>query len=572
MELKQSSVSLQREGRVGLVVIAKPPLNLIDVEMREGLAGVLAKALSDASLDAVLLCSEGAHFMAGVDISEFDGARGGPSLQDIQATVESAPKPIVAAIQGMALGGGLELAMACHYRVADGAAKLGLPEITLGVIPGAGGTQRLPRLVGARKALGIILAGTPLSAAEAKACGLIDAEAAGEVRAEALAYCRALIEKGAAIRRTCDLVADRAGFDAEGIKQELQAHARALKGRTTQMLVVSAVTAAVERPFGAGLQIEAQLARQSLESLESRALRHLFFAERSAGKVKSDASTADERSYARAAVVGAGTMGSGIATALADAGLALWLIDNTPGGLARGQSFIRQNYLIGNRMMLDGYFREAEQLLLEGASPAQLDAALESFGFAMGPQKVSDLGGTDVGTKARQELYRAEHRPAPYFVIADRLTALGRLGQKTGSGFYSYPEGSRVAVSDAAVARIIESLAAALHIVRRDISDLEIVERCLLSLINVGAAVLDEGVAQSSADIDVVWTSGYGFPRHFGGPMFYADSLGLPHVAERIRHYHYLLGHYWKPAALIQRLADAKSSFRQWDSERATRR
>jgi len=536
MELKQASVSLQREGRVGLVVIDKPPLNLIDAEIREGLAAALATVLSDASLDAVLLCSAGAHFMAGVDISEFDGARGGPSLQDIQATIESAPKPIVAAIQGMALGGGLELAMACHYRVADCAAKLGLPEITLGVIPGAGGTQRLPRLVGARKALAIILAGAPLSAAQAKACGLIDAEALVDVRAEALTYCRALIGTAAAIRRTCDLVADRAGFDAEGIKQELQAHARALKGRTTQMLVVSAVTAAVEGSFSAGLKIEAQLAHRSLESLESRALRHLFFAERSARKVKSDAAVADKRSYVPAAVV-------------ANAGFGF----------------------IGNRMMLDGYCREAEQLLLEGASPAQLDAALESFGFAMGPQKVSDLGGTDVGTKAREELYRTEYRPEPYFVIADRLTALGRLGQKTGSGFYGYPKGSRAGVPDPEVSRIIESLAAKLHIVRRDVSDLEIVERCLLSLINVGAAVLDEGVAQLSADVDVVWTSGYGFPRHFGGPMFYADSLGLPHVADRIRHYHYLLGHYWKPAALIERLADAKSSFRQWDRERATR-
>jgi 3-hydroxyacyl-CoA dehydrogenase len=220
---------------------------------------------------------------------------------------------------------------------------------------------------------------------------------------------------------------------------------------------------------------------------------------------------------------------------------------------------------IGNRIMLDGYFRESEQLLLEGASPAQVDAALEEFGFAMGPQRVSDLGGTDVGTKARMQLYKRESRPDPYFVIADRLTELGMLGQKTGLGFYRYENSGREALPSPDVTRLIEALAAERGIARREISDQEIVERCILALINIGTVVLEEGVASCAADIDVVWTSGYAFPRHRGGPMFYADSLGLGTVAERIRHYHEKLGYYWRPASLIEQLAAANSSFEEWD-------
>jgi len=226
---------------------------------------------------------------------------------------------------------------------------------------------------------------------------------------------------------------------------------------------------------------------------------------------------------------------------------------------------------IGNRMMLDGYFREAEHLLLEGATPAQIDTALENFGFAMGPQRVSDLGGNDVGTKARIQLFKRDSRPEPYFVIADRLTEMGRLGQKTGRGFYRYENGSREAVPDPEVITLIEKLALERGILRREISNQEIVERCILSLINVGAMVLEEGIAARAADIDVVWTSGYGFPRHLGGPMFYADTLGLSHVLLRIRHYHKTLGHYWRPVTLIERLAAAGSSFQQWDGSSASR-
>jgi len=223
---------------------------------------------------------------------------------------------------------------------------------------------------------------------------------------------------------------------------------------------------------------------------------------------------------------------------------------------------------IGNRMMLDGYFREAEQLMLEGCAPGEVDDALQGFGFAMGPQRVSDLGGTDVGSKARAQLYKRESRPDPYFVIADQLTRLGRLGQKSGSGFYRYATGGRDALPDPDVTALIERLAKDRGIVRRSIPPAEIVERCVLSLILVGARVLEEGVAARASDVDVVWTSGYGFPRHLGGPLFYADTLGLTHVADRIRHYHSRYGHYWTPAPLIDRLAAEGRSFVQWDQAR----
>jgi 3-hydroxyacyl-CoA dehydrogenase len=222
---------------------------------------------------------------------------------------------------------------------------------------------------------------------------------------------------------------------------------------------------------------------------------------------------------------------------------------------------------IGNRMMLDGYFREAEQLMLEGASPGQVDGALERFGFAMGPQRVSDLGGTDVGTKARAQLYKRESRPDPYFAIADHLTQLKRLGQKSGSGFYRYAPGGRDPLPDPEVTAIIEQLAAERRIVRRAIADQEIIERCVLSLILVGARVLEEGVAARASDVDVVWTSGYGFPRYLGGPLFHADTLGLAQVAERIRHYHSRYGPYWNPAPLIEQLAAEGGSFVQWDQD-----
>jgi 3-hydroxyacyl-CoA dehydrogenase len=697
-------VALDQAGVVGLIRLDNPPVNALNRDVRAGLIDAIAEDSKRTQIKALVILSAGNLFSAGADLKEFETGLAEPSLQKVQAAVEGAPVPVVAAIHGLALGGGLELAMACHYRLAHRSAKLGLPEITLGIIPGAGGTQRLPRLIGAPAALEMILSGTPISADEAKSKGLVDEVVEGDLREGALHFCERLAQSGLGPRPTRNLSV-AAGLSESDLAEAFRTHARTLKGRTTQTLVVDAIKAAA-LPFVEGIAVEAELARKSLASRESHALRHIFLVERESGKVAGLPARGKEAEIKRVAIIGAGTMGSAIAIAFADAGRNVTLIDNTGAALARSQEIIGSAYassvkrgriaqeiaaeriarisagveiadaadadivieavfedmdlkkevlsrldsilpsarliasntstlsvtelgratmhpsrvvglhffapanvtrlleivrgtdtsaealatalqvakllkrvpvvsgdafgFIGNRMMLDGYFREAEQLLLEGASPMQVDAALEQFGFAMGPQRVSDLGGNDVGTKARIQLYKRESRPDPYFVIADRLTELGRLGQKTGRGFYRYESGSRDAIPDPEVTALIETLASqrGTRIVRRKIGDDEIVERCLLALINVGAMVLEEGIASRASDIDVVWTSGYGFPRHLGGPMFYADTLGLGHVAKRIRYYHENLGHYWRLAGLIERLAAVNSSFEQWDRQR----
>jgi 3-hydroxyacyl-CoA dehydrogenase len=693
-------VTFEQAGFIGVIQLDNPPVNALSHAVRDGLAGAIRRAANRPDIKALLIMSAGNLFSAGADVREFDGPVKEPTQQGLQDVIERTPVLVVAAIHGLALGGGLELAMACHYRVAQANAKLGMPEIALGIIPGAGGTQRLPRLIGARAALDMILSGNPISAPEAKARGLIDELIEGDLREGALDFCRCLVREGLGPRPTCNRAVALDGFDEAGITEILRAHSRTLRGKTTPRLAIEAIKASA-LPFSEGAIVECALSQESLATRESQALRHLFFAERESGKLKELSKPTEPAKIKRVAVIGAGTMGSGIAMAFADADRQVILIEDSETALARGRETIRSTYsssvkrgrltqsiaderigrvtgtlvledaanadlvieavfedldlkkqvlstldtllpperlmasntstlsltelgratahpsrvlglhffapahvtklleivrgedtsaeslargiqvakilkkipvvsadafgFIGNRMMLDGYFREAEQLLLEGASPTQVDTALEAFGFAMGPQRVSDLGGNDVGTKARIQLFKRQSRPDPYFVIADQLTQLGWLGQKTGRGFYRYENGSREAVADPEVTGLIESLSTQRGIKRRQINDEEIVERCILALINVGANVLEEGVAARAADIDVVWTSGYGFPRHLGGPMFYADTLGLDHVAGRIRHYHEKLGHYWRPAALIVQLAAEDGRFGELD-------
>ena len=705
MDASANFVSFVQVGNVGVITIENPPVNALNRGVNVGLLELLRQTRKNTNIHVLLLRAAGNLFSAGADLREFDSLSKEPTLQQVQAALEAARLPVVAAIQGLALGGGLELAMACHYRVAHKDARLGLPEITLGIVPGAGGTQRLPRLIGARLALDMILSGTPITAADAKAKGLVDEIATGDLRASALAFCNHLVQDGLGPRPTCNRTVSGGGLGDSDIAEALRAHARTLKGRTTHSMVVEAIQASI-LPFTKGAAVEAALSKKSLASRESQALRHVFLAERASDKLEGIPKHPAKAEINRVAVVGAGTMGTGIAIAFADAGRKVILIDNADHAIVRSREAIRAAYdssvmrgritreiadaraaaitgsttlaeaaeadlvieavfedmdlkkqvlssldsvvpaghliasntstlsvtelgrvtkqparvlgmhffvpahasklleivrgsdtapealatalfvakllrkvpvvtgdrfgFIGNRMMLDGYFREAEQLLLEGASPLQVDTALEQFGFSMGPQRVSDLGGNDVGTKVRQQLYKRESRPDPYFVIADRLTQLGRLGQKTGRGFYRYENAGREALPDPEVTALIETLSAERGIERRRIDNEEIVERCILALINVGAMVLYEGVAARPAAIDVVWTSGYGFPRHLGGPMFYADTLGLQHVADRIRYYHERLGHYWRPAQLLLRLAEENSSFEEWGQKPGT--
>lgn len=700
----------QCRNQVGCLLIDYPPVNVLAAPVRVALTRLLEEALADESVRAIVIACAGKTFSAGADIGEFDGPIAEPTLQAVFAAIEASNKPIVAAVQGMALGGGVELALACHYRVATADAKLGLPEITLGLIPGAGGTQRLPRVIGAAGALDMIVSGSPVDAKSALNLGLVDAVVDGDLMQGAQRFCEQLIEQGAKPRPTGARAVGVAGFDAAGIGAILRKHSRALKGRSTQQLVVEALTAATQSELDAGLAIERRLADRSIASTESKALRHLFFAGRQVSKLPGAVPDSSKTPIARVAVIGAGTMGSGIATACADVGVAVTLIDSHAEGIERGLALIASNYessvargrltheeaarrrgrivdsldlgaaaeadvvieavfedlalkqsilakvaaltpastllasntstlsiaelsrpcrdpqrviglhffspahvmklleivrasttdpaalgraltlakqlkkigvvagdnfgFIGNKMMLDGYWREAELLMLEGATPEQVDSAMESLGFAMGPARVSDLGGTDVGTKTRIELFKRETRPDPYFVIADALTAMNRLGQKTLAGFYRYRPGERQALPDDEVIKLIEQLAAQRGITRRSIETFEIIERCLLQLINVGAQVLETGVAMRAADIDVVWVHGYGFPRHLGGPMFHADSLGLMHVLGRIEHYGVRMKNrndYWRPAPLLEKLAQQGRSFANWDSERAGR-
>ncbi|WP_116810156.1 3-hydroxyacyl-CoA dehydrogenase NAD-binding domain-containing protein [Steroidobacter cummioxidans] len=700
------AVQYQCRNRIGWSLIDYPPVNVLAAPVRAGLARALEAALADESVRAVVIACSGKTFSAGADIGEFDGPMTEPTLQAVFASIEASNKPIVAAVQGVALGGGVELALACHYRVATADAKLGFPEITLGLIPGAGGTQRLPRVIGAAAALDMIVSGAPVDAGTALSLGLVDAVVDGDLMQGSQHFCDQLIEQGAKPRPTAARVVEVAGFDEAGIAAVLSKHSRALKGRMTQQLVVEALTAATQSDFDIGLAIERRIADHSITTLESKALRHLFFAERQVSKVPGVVADSSKAPITQVAIIGAGTMGSGIATACADAGMAVTLIDSHPEGIERGLALIGSNYessvargrlsheeaarrrgrivdsldlgaaagsdvvieavfedlalkqailskvaaftpastllasntstlsiaelsrpcrdpqrvvglhffspahvmklleivrapntdlaalgraltlakqlkkigvvagdafgFIGNKMMLDGYWREAELLMLEAATPEQVDSAMESIGFAMGPARVSDLGGTDVGTKTRIELFKRESRPDPYFVIADALTAMNRLGQKTRKGFYRYQPGARQALPDDEVIELIRKLAAARGIAQRSIETTEIVERCLLQLINVGAEVLEAGVAMRAADIDVVWVHGYGFPRHLGGPMFYADSLGLKHVLGRVEHYAARIKNrkdYWRPAPLLEKLARQGKSFADRDSE-----
>ncbi len=694
--LDKAVVQLESIDAIGLITIDRPPVNAIDRHVRSGLIDSIAQAERDPAIRIIVIACRGRTFLSGADLTEFDGPIAEPSYRATMAAIENCTKPVVAALHGTALGGGLEVALACHYRVAVPSARLGLPEISLGVLPGAGATQRLPRIVGAKAALGLMLSGAPVAAADAQRIGLVDRVIEGEPVEAGLTYARELLATGAQPRPTSQLPVDAAGWDDDGIAEIVKANARALKGRTTQTAFIKAVEAATTLPFEQGLDVEHGLSMETVATAESRALRHAFFAERATAKipgVKGEAPLAIKT----VAVIGAGTMGSGIAMAFANAGFAVTLVDARAEGLDRGAATIRSTYaasakrgrmseqaaadhvarialtldmadiadvdlvveavfedmalkkqvlaqidsvvaphaiiatntsslsvdelatatsrpdkviglhffspahvmrlleivrgaatsaqtlltgmeiakrikkigvvsgdgfgFIGNRMMLDGYFREAEQLLLEGARPEQVDAVMERFGFAMGPFRVTDMGGVDIGTLVREQLFLREQRQDPYFAVSDKLTALGRLGQKTGKGFYSYEEDPRAGKPDPELTGIIAQLAADRGIEQREIADAEIEERCVLQLVNIGADILAEGIAYRSGDIDVVWLAGYGFPRHLGGPMCYADILGLPKILDRIHQYHDRLGHYWTPSPRLAELVERGSTF-----------
>ncbi|MCS6866155.1 MAG: 3-hydroxyacyl-CoA dehydrogenase NAD-binding domain-containing protein [Gemmataceae bacterium] len=688
-------------GDIGIITVNNPPVNALSPAVAEALRQAVQQFVADPSVRGLVLIGAGRTFIAGADIKEF--AKVTATTRDFEtgidpllAALEDSPKPVVCAIHGTALGGGLETAMACHYRIATPDAQLGQPEVKIGLIPGAGGTQRLPRLVGVAKALEMCAGGEPIRAPDALACGLLDALAEGELLPAALAYCHKCLAAGTPPRRTRDLH-DKLGTPA--VNAPLLAFARAQAQKRAKHLIapakaIDAVEAATTLPFAEGCARERQLFLECLFSDQAKALIHVFLAEREAAKVPGVGPDTPRRPIRRAAIVGAGTMGCGIAMVYANAGIPVWLQDVDAAALERGMATIRKNYattvqkgkltpqqrderlariepthryerfaeadivveavfenlalkkqvfaeldqvahpeailatntsslsidaiaaatrrpqqvighhffspahvmklleivrgketslsvvatsidlakrlgkvgvvvgncraFVGNRMF-EPYVREAQFLLEEGATIDQVDGALTEFGLAMGPLAVLDLAGLDIGWRMRQE------QPPPVtgrkpFLAEDQLCAHGQFGQKTGAGWYRYGA-DRVGTPNPDAIRFVAEAARANGITPRAITAQEIVERTIFALINEGARILEEGIALRPGDIDIISIYGYGFPAWRGGPLWYADTLGLRTVYERISAFEKQHGAWWSPAPLLQRLASAGRTF-----------
>ena len=686
-------VAVSRRGDVGVVTINNPPVNALSPGVPEGVAAAVEVLRADPAVTAVVLIGGGRTFVAGADIKEFLKLTAGATSRDLGidpmlAALEDCPKPVVCAIHGTALGGGLETAMACHYRVAVAGATVGQPEVKLGLIPGAGGTQRLPRLTGVLKAVEMCAGGETIGAAEALKAGILDAIVEGDLLAGAVAFAREVVTRGGTPCRTRDLPVEAP--DPLAMAAVRDAVKKKARGLVAPLKAAEAVEAAATLPFAEGVRRERELFWECLYSEQSKALIHVFFAEREVGKVPGITKDTPRLPVRRAAVVGAGTMGGGIAMTYANAGIPVLLKEATQDMLDRGLATIRKNYaatvqkgrltqqqmderlarieptlgydrfteadivveavfegmalkkqvfaeldqvmrpdailasntstldvdqiasatgrpdrvighhffspanvmkllevvrgkhtgpdviatslelakrlgkvgvlvgncraFVGNRMF-DPYVREANFLVEEGARIEDVDAALTAFGMAMGPLAVIDLAGLDVGWRIRKEGGFAVPPGRKAYVVEDRLCEQGHFGQKTGVGWYRYEPGSRTPLPNPDAARMAEEVARETGVTRRAIPAEEIVERTVYALINEGARILEEGIALRAGDIDIVYVYGYGFPAHRGGPMWYADAVGLKAVCERVREFQRQHGDRWAPAPLLERLA-----------------
>ena len=687
-----SVVDTRNDGDVAVITIDNPPVNALRHAVRLGLKETLAKAEADAGTRAVVIACAGRTFVAGADITEFGKPLQPPGLREVAADIEGMSKPVVAAVHGTALGGGLELALACHYRVGDPNARFGLPEVKLGILPGAGGTQLLPRAIGPEEALRMIVTGEMIPAKKALALGLIDEIADKDLLGSTVAFARKLIAEKRPLKRLRDQDEKLAATRADPTK--FDEAAAALTGRArglrAPVACVESVRNSFTMPVDQGLTRERAIFQELVAGDQSKAQRHIFFAERDAAKVNDMPAGTKPREIAQAAVIGAGTMGGGIAMCFANAGIPVTVVETSDEALKRGFGIIRKNYeasakhgamkpedverriglitgttdfgavkdadivieavfeemrikkevfgkldqiakpgailasntsyldvdeiaqatkrpdavvgthffspanvmklleivrgkatapdvlattvalgrkigkvpaivgvcygFVGNRMLRARSF-EGERMLLEGAVPQEVDRAILEFGFPMGPFAMSDLAGLDVSMRARKALgIRAE--------IADAICDRGRYGQKTGRGFYIYEAGSRTPQPDPEVEKIIVDASKRLGITRCPIDKKEIVERLIFPMINEGARILDEGIAQRASDIDVIWVYGYGFPVWRGGPMFYADQVGLPYIRDRLKEYASRSGNKnLEPSALLNRLADQNRTF-----------
>ncbi|WP_292933323.1 3-hydroxyacyl-CoA dehydrogenase NAD-binding domain-containing protein [Noviherbaspirillum sp.] len=684
---------------VAVITLNNPPINGLGLDLRRAIIASIERAADDPAVRSIVLIGSDRAFSGGADIKEFGTPKSSqePNLLTVIRAVESSTKPVIAAIAGACMGGGLELALGCHFRVARPDAQIALPEVKLGILPGAGGTQRLPRLVGLETALNMIVSGNPVPASQLKSTALFDAIIEGDLLNGAIDFARKVIAEKRPLKRVRDIRLNEPAGEAflQFARNTITAAARHFPA---PLKCLDAVSAAYFKPFDEGMKIEREAFLWLLNSPESRALRHAFIGERAAAKIPDVPADTPTRKIKRVAVIGAGTMGGGIAMNFLNAGIPVVLLEMKQEALDRGIATIRKNYentvkkgklaadkmvarmallapslsyddiedcdlvieavfedigvkeqvfkkldevmkqgailasntstldmnriagftnrpqdvvglhffspanvmrllevvrgektakdvlatvmqlakkikkvavvsgvcdgFIGNRM-LKFYRNQANELMEEGASPQQIDHALEKWGMAMGPFRMGDLAGLDIGWSIRKRLY-AENPGMKRSVIADQLCELGRFGQKTGKGWYRYEPGKRDALPDPEVEEIIAAARKSAGITPRKVSDEEIIERCIFALVNEGARILEEGIAARASDIDMVYLTGYGFPAHRGGPMLYAETIGLTKVVEKMHNFAAQAGGdavFWKPADSLVRLAQAGESF-----------
>ena len=695
----------ERIDGVGVVTLDNPPVNALSLELRISVRDAFAQGMDDPQVGAFVLTGGGRMFSAGADITEFESGRSNesPTLRDLIDLVEDSPKPVVAAMHGNAMGGGLELPLACHARVAASGTRIGLPEVNIGIVPGAGGTQRLPRVVGVQAALDIIVSGKPITAEKALPAGLVDevVPSGGDLVAAAVALAKRLATSATPPQKTRDRDDKLAEARANpGLFDDYRKSiARRSRGFEAPFACIDCVEAAVSKPFEEGLKFERDTFQTLRTSGQAKALRHVFFAERQVTKVRGVGPDTKELPVRKGVVLGCGTMGGGIAMCFANAGIPVTVREHEQAALDRGMDVIRKNYaatvskgrmsqeamdvcmglitptldfdaavtdadivieavfenmdlkreifdkldklcrpdavLATNTSSLDvneiaavtsrpqqvlglhffspanvmklleivrgektspevlatamslskklgkvgvvvgvcdsfaanrslyAYTRQAGFLIEEGALPEQVDRVITDFGFPMGPFAVGDLAGIDVGYKIRQ------HRGIPegrYSDIADKLYEMGRYGQKTGKGWFRYEDG-RTPIPDPEVTELILETSKRLGIQRREISDEEILQRCMYPLINEGARILEEGIVERSSDLDLIWLYGYGFPRYRGGPMFWADQLGVKHVLGVLEAFHEEQPDWLEPAPLLEKLAKEGGTFGGWSAE-----
>ena len=693
-------VQYQFQGHVGVITLNNPPVNALSVGkgLLQGILDFIKAGDHDPAVRVFLLIGGGKNFSGGADITEFGkpAVPGMATLRDLVSYMETVSKPIVAAVAGPTMGGGLELALAAHYRCCAPGAQIALPEVKLGILPGAGGTQRLPRLIGVAPALDMIVGGEPVSSERALELGIVDELVTGDLRAGAIAYAKRVAAGGRPVRRASALVATVDGDAAAFFAAARQRVAKEWRGYPAPLECLACVEAAVTMPFDKGLAFERERFTHLVATNESKALRHVFFAERAAAKIKDVPDSTPMREIRSAAVLGAGTMGGGIAMNFVNAGIPVKVLELSQEAIDKGFGIIRKNYaatvakgrlsqaamdqrmalltgvtsydelkhadiiveavfeemgvkqevfrkldavakpgailatntstldidviaavtsrpqdviglhffspanvmklleivrgaktapdviatsmklartikkvgvlvgvcdgFVGNRMV-HAYFREAGLLLEEGALPQQVDRVMEAFGFAMGPFRVSDLAGLDIGWAIRKRQAATRDPQQRYSKVGDLICERGRFGQKTGAGYYRYEAGDRKPIPDPEIDALIVQASKDVGIERRDIGEQEILDRCLYQLVNTGAKIVEEGIAQRASDVDIVYVYGYGFPRYRGGPMMCADLTGLDKVHARVAEFHAQHGDDWKPAALLERLAAEGGTF-----------